>query len=164
MLPSELIWKHRPSRGFDFIATKAIQQGEELFLDNGDEWEQAWLEYAAAWQPCEEWSSYVSAVQWNKLMTEFPLRPQSEHIEDPCQNNLSLHCDSNLVHDDWTVRKLSWEVIEYGHKRKVLRTRRYGKNVTYRVILTIVDDEGATTTLSRNNIQIIYLIFRKNQT
>jgi hypothetical protein len=39
MPPSEMIWNYRPSLGFDFIATKAIQQGKELFLDYyGDEY------------------------------------------------------------------------------------------------------------------------------
>jgi hypothetical protein len=153
MSPSEMIWNYRPNLGFDFISTKAIQQGEELFLDYGDEWEQAWLEYAAAWQPHEEWSSYVSAAQWNKLMIELPLRTQSEQIEDPYPNNLSLYCHSDLVHDDWMDRELrSWESREYGHKCKVLRTRRDGKSVTYHVILTIVDDEGVITTVSRTDV------------
>jgi hypothetical protein len=143
-----MIWNYRPSLGFDFIATKAIQPGEELFLDYGDEWEQAWLEYAAAWQPHEEWSSYVSAAQWNKLTTELPLRTRSEQIEDPYPNNLSLHCHSDLVRDDWMDRELSWEVgeHEHGHSCKVLkRARRDGENVTYHVIIPAVDDDGATT-------------------
>jgi hypothetical protein len=59
--------------------------------------------------------------------------------------------------------ELSWEVKEYGHRCKLLRTRRDGKrckllrtrrdgkNANFHVISTIVDDEGATTTLSRKD-------------
>jgi hypothetical protein len=148
-----MIWNYRPSLGFDFIATKAIQQGEELFLDYGDEWEQAWLEYAAAWQPHEEWFSYVSAAQLNKLMTTIPLRTQIEQMRNPYPDNLSLHCHSELVRDDWMDLELSWGVREYGHKCKVLeRTRRDDENDTYDVILKIVEDEGAITTLRRKNV------------
>jgi hypothetical protein len=151
MSPSEIIWNHGSNLGFDFIATKAIQQGEELFLDYGDEWEQAWLEYAAAWQPHQEWSSYVSAAEWNKLMTELPLRTQSEQIKDPYPNNLSLHCHSDLVDDDWMDGELSWEVGYPVHRCEVLS--RDSKNVTYDVILTIVDvDKGSTTTLRREDV------------
>jgi hypothetical protein len=49
-------------------------------------------------------------------------------------------------------REISWEVREYGHRCKLLHTRRDGKNVTDHVILTIVDDQGVTTTLSRKDV------------
>ncbi|MGK3755099.1 MAG: hypothetical protein ACI8RD_007408, partial [Bacillariaceae sp.] len=36
---------------FDIIATKPIQPGDEIFLDYGKEWENAWERYVDSWNP-----------------------------------------------------------------------------------------------------------------
>jgi hypothetical protein len=48
-------WAYDSGAGlcFDYIATRDIAEGEEILLDYGDDWQSAWDEHVAAWQPIE---------------------------------------------------------------------------------------------------------------
>jgi hypothetical protein len=52
----------------ELVATRDISDGEEIFMDYGDEWEHAWQYHLAHWEPPRE-------VDW--------YRPSSELNEDP---------------------------------------------------------------------------------
>merc|ERR1712226_573657 len=54
-LPKEQFWqKIRPGDlVMELYALRNIEPGEELFLDYGDEWEEAWNEHVRNWQPPE---------------------------------------------------------------------------------------------------------------
>lgn len=59
--PSE--WVHEMTAGlaFDLIATRDISEGEEVFIDYGDEWEQAWQEHLEQWQSPPQAEKYIPA-------------------------------------------------------------------------------------------------------
>ena len=63
--------------GMEIVATKPIARGEELFLDYGDEWEEAWQKHVQHWKPQPGSETYVSAADLN-------LRP--EHANKPLPN------------------------------------------------------------------------------
>jgi SET domain len=46
-------WAYDSGAGlcFDYIATRDIAAGEEILLDYGDDWQRAWDEHVATWQP-----------------------------------------------------------------------------------------------------------------
>jgi hypothetical protein len=46
---------------FDFVAIRDINEDEEILIDYGEEWEAAWQEHVAAWEPPEEAASYRAA-------------------------------------------------------------------------------------------------------
>mmetsp|Transcript_9537 Transcript_9537/g.20233 ORF Transcript_9537/g.20233 Transcript_9537/m.20233 type:complete len:270 (-) Transcript_9537:74-883(-) len=79
---------------FDFIATRDIQPGEEIFLDYGDEWQKAWTEHVNNWSPDVESQGYVSASDLNKDAEDqhLVLRTSKEQESDPYPNNVQMNC------------------------------------------------------------------------
>lgn len=79
----------------DFVATRPIAEGEELFLDYGDTWEKAWQDHVRNWnvQGADE---YVSAFMLNKNASFTPFRTEFEQIEQPYPGNVNLECDSEV--------------------------------------------------------------------
>jgi hypothetical protein len=49
---------------FEYVATRNIKEGEEVFMDYGDEWEAAWNEHVAKWYPPPDAMSYVHRSDW----------------------------------------------------------------------------------------------------
>lgn len=54
----------------EIVATRDIQQGEEILLDYGSEWETAWNEHVANWKPAaaEDDYTYASNVDLDSLL------------------------------------------------------------------------------------------------
>eukprot|EP00531_Pseudo-nitzschia_arenysensis_P005946 CAMPEP_0116124234 /NCGR_PEP_ID=MMETSP0329-20121206/5174_1 /TAXON_ID=697910 /ORGANISM="Pseudo-nitzschia arenysensis, Strain B593" /LENGTH=871 /DNA_ID=CAMNT_0003618205 /DNA_START=253 /DNA_END=2868 /DNA_ORIENTATION=+ len=63
--------------GMEIVATKPIAKGEELFLDYGDEWEEAWQNHVQNWKAPPGSENYVSATDLNT---------RSEHLNKPLAN------------------------------------------------------------------------------
>lgn len=76
---------------FDFIATRDILPGEEVFIDYGPEWEDAWNNHVTTWVPPEGSESYSPASVWNQD-TETPLKTQSEQAVDKYPDNVKIAC------------------------------------------------------------------------
>ena len=49
MNPAEWTTSSSAGLAWEFVATRDLAQGEEVFLDYGDEWEEAWSEHVANW-------------------------------------------------------------------------------------------------------------------
>ena len=72
----------------DLVATRDIQPGEELFLDYGNEWEEAWNRHLQTWKPAD--GIAVDALN-NDLQT--PLKTVSEQMEDPYPEGIKIKCE-----------------------------------------------------------------------
>jgi hypothetical protein len=145
MLPKEMEYIYKTNLAFDFVATKAIAQGEEIFLDYGDDWEEAWLEHCKKWEPLEEWASYVSAPSWNEYTANKPLRTEEEQKEEPYQENLSVQCHTVLATESsWDIEDFDWDVdtIDYGFSCRILTRHEIEGGFTYGVLLNVTDEEG----------------------
>mmetsp|Transcript_5305 Transcript_5305/g.9075 ORF Transcript_5305/g.9075 Transcript_5305/m.9075 type:complete len:559 (-) Transcript_5305:7-1683(-) len=59
---------------FEYVALRDIQEGEEVLVDYGKEWEEAWNEHVKAWNPDE---NYVSPHELNKDY-DLPLKTHEE--------------------------------------------------------------------------------------
>jgi hypothetical protein len=73
---------------FEYVALRDIQENEEVLVDYGKEWEEAWNEHVKAWKPVE---NYVSPYELNKNF-DIPLKT---HEEDE-----SLYADMDGWHTD----------------------------------------------------------------
>jgi SET domain len=88
----------RPQLAFQYIATRDIPAGEELYLDYGDEWETAWLDHVATYR--ERSSSldpYISAQLFNSEFGDKPVRTEREQQMDPYPTNLQIRCHRALL-------------------------------------------------------------------
>lgn len=77
--------------GFDYVAIREIQEGEEITIDYGKQWEQAWKKHIMSWVPPEGHQKFIPPQELNADMTS-PLRTYaedktmySEHIDLYCQ-------------------------------------------------------------------------------
>jgi len=43
----------------EFVASRDIQPGEEVFIDYGEEWQNAWDEHVKKWEPISKESDYI---------------------------------------------------------------------------------------------------------
>ena len=50
----------------ELVATRTIDEGEEIYIDYGEEWESAWLEHVKSWHPRTEDLEHISAQMMNK--------------------------------------------------------------------------------------------------
>jgi hypothetical protein len=82
--------------GMEVIALRDIQPGEEIYLDYGDEWEEAWREHLSTWRPLESSRNYISAHDMNKRKDRF--KTVFEEIDDPYPSNLVLSFREQFDH------------------------------------------------------------------
>jgi SET domain len=52
----------------DFIAIRDIEEGEEILIDYGDEWQAAWDNHVANWKPPPGPDKYMPAYERNELL------------------------------------------------------------------------------------------------
>jgi hypothetical protein len=96
----------------DIVATRNIKPGEEIFLDYGDAWQEAWDNYVSEWQPRDE--GYIDAVSYTKGHADEPFKTQAEQDFDPYPENIQTACylmvleeDSGKVEMDYSVKNLN---------------------------------------------------------
>jgi hypothetical protein len=115
---TEFLEDPRAHLALDYVATRPIKKGEELFLDYGDEWEKAWQQHVDSWQPEHSWASaYLNAKDWNDKFVDFPLRTEEESVWDPYPTTLQLRCHTELVDlSNWQKKvDWTWDLSEYGY-------------------------------------------------
>lgn len=73
----------------NFVATRDIKPGEEVFIDYGREWEKQWNKYAKEWKPPVDSDYFVPAAT---LQNMAPLRTIFEQEDEPYPPNLVFYC------------------------------------------------------------------------
>jgi hypothetical protein len=97
----------------EVVALRDLVAGEELFLDYGPEWEAAWEQHVANWEPLPGAQSYVYPEDMDDTAT---LRTVKEQETDPYPNNLITMCmtsngghgRSKKRHMEWSEPRHSW--------------------------------------------------------
>ena len=84
----------------EFVAMRDIHPGEELFLDYGQEWEDAWHRHVEDWEPVKDSDSYRGAAFFNSnkhvvLPTVF------EEMMEPLPVNVELLCEKAFLNQTW---------------------------------------------------------------
>eukprot|EP00546_Thalassionema_frauenfeldii_P022189 CAMPEP_0178905078 /NCGR_PEP_ID=MMETSP0786-20121207/6060_1 /TAXON_ID=186022 /ORGANISM="Thalassionema frauenfeldii, Strain CCMP 1798" /LENGTH=562 /DNA_ID=CAMNT_0020576615 /DNA_START=137 /DNA_END=1822 /DNA_ORIENTATION=- len=96
----------------DYVALRDIEVGEEVFMDYGDEWIEAWERHVQEWSPEEE--PYVHSTEW----TEPYLRTLEELITNPYPSNLITLCTVSYQHYDDLDRNVWTPVVRPTTKRR----------------------------------------------
>ncbi len=103
------VWN--PSLGIEYVALTDIAEGEELFLDYGEEWNTAWTRHVETWMPPNE---DTIAADWNEKNEYIPIKEEeSDHSNQP---NIELRCHAFLLQDDWESKNYPWK--RYGNFRQ----------------------------------------------
>ena len=92
-LPLDQFWvmQHPGSMIVEVVAIRDIEQDEEIFMDYGKDWEEAWNRHVQNWKPADVAKDYVYPEDMD--LTE-PFRTIKEQKENPYPKNLMLVCDT----------------------------------------------------------------------
>jgi hypothetical protein len=132
----------------EIVASRDISPGEELFLDYGDAWEEAWNHHVEAWTPPAGAEDYVYPEDMSETDT---LRTVKEQKENPYPKNLALMCntpawtDRKNKHMVWHEPKWDWQegmayMMAYCHVLK--RDKAENGDDIYTVSLTFHKDKA----------------------
>lgn len=139
---------------FEFVATRDIKAGEEVFLDYGSQWDEAWARHVDEWKPEEEVFSFSTAFELNgdaftKLFTIF-----DEMDEPRYPVNVELKCDSTFLDSEdkeWVEQKRSGRLAEYLAEKssplvacEIMRFETIGDEVHYTATMFLEDEEDDT--------------------
>jgi hypothetical protein len=137
--PPEMALDSSSHLAFDFVATRHIKKGEELFMDYGDAWEQAWQAHISSWKPEYAWAhTYLNGHEWNERMKDTPLRTEAESFYDPYPTTLQIRCHTKLVDvKQWrSSTQWKWSLREYGYPCRILKREREVDELVYDVEIT----------------------------
>lgn len=104
---------------FEYVALRDIEEGEEVFLDYGDEWQVAWDEHVKNWKPPPGAENYTHSTEWKG-----PLLTPSEQAETPYPPNLVTVCIESYSYVKETDQHRWTPVV---------------RNTTHRVFCDVVD-------------------------
>lgn len=144
--PEEMEWVSGAKLILEYVATRDIGEGEELFLDYGPSWQRAWDRHVEDWSIDEK--GYLSAFQYNEMYGDDTIVwTASEQEVDPYPENLSIHCHLSVIDDEneWDVIDWTWGAGDVGYPCRVMERQHNGglnKNeASYMVIVEYSDDE-----------------------
>mmetsp|Transcript_31361 Transcript_31361/g.46875 ORF Transcript_31361/g.46875 Transcript_31361/m.46875 type:complete len:578 (-) Transcript_31361:773-2506(-) len=99
----------------EYVATRDIQPGEEVFIDYGEEWQKAWDEHVKKWEPTSKESDYNNLTWWTEKREtgngdpitaydlnndqDIPIRTWAEQQTNPYPHSLKFRCYANTNHD-----------------------------------------------------------------
>ena len=107
----------------DVVAVRNIQEGEEIFMDYGKKWEEAWKNHVANWKPYHSDSTTKNSYSypWDEMrlhgitdnkstkqnVAVKPFRTLSEQVLNPYPDNLMTVCDTRNWSDERADR-MKW--------------------------------------------------------
>jgi hypothetical protein len=94
----------------EVVALRNIVQGEELFMDYGPEWQEAWDAHVQKWKPLAGAESYVYPADMG--VSNEPFRTIEEQKSQPYAENLATACFEN----NWNIKKgerITWTAPEF---------------------------------------------------
>eukprot|EP00978_Attheya_sp_CCMP212_P005768 scaffold12879_cov50-Attheya_sp.AAC.4 len=101
----------------EFYALRDIKPDEEITVNYGSEWEEAWAKHVENWAPEESEKDYISAADYLEAGL-FTIRTEEEQEENPYPDNLGTACyysptyEYEVVDD---VVQIDWNFsTEYG--------------------------------------------------
>lgn len=160
----------------NFVATRDIQPGEEVFIDYGREWEKAWEKYVKEWKPPADSDTFVPASALQKAELQkgdrlIPLRTVFEQEDDPYPQNLVIYCHTDSFGEglflwgegeyeyEWSEMN-NWDEWDQDVNSEARWTAKFPCEIIYRSEEAYVDDEGnnighrySATLITQDNVQ-----------
>ena len=112
---------HEPLFAFEYVALTDIGKGEELMIDYGKDWEEAWNLHRGQWfQSNVSKNVHINSVEINELLANAIIRTHQEQLEDPYPGNLELRCHNDVILNESSISSHKWRGNLYGHPCRVL--------------------------------------------
>jgi hypothetical protein len=118
----------RSKLAFDYVTIRDIAEGDEIFLDYGDDWIKAWEKHVATFKPVAGADRYTSAHQWELEMKDTAVRTQYEQTFDPYPDYMEIRCHQGLMNAHGNV-EYEWYASDYGMPCHI--KNRIAENGTY---------------------------------
>lgn len=83
----EVLDEKRTGLMLEIVATKDIEQSDEIFLDYGEDWDQAWNDYLKSWKPVED-----DYLPLHMLNSRENILTKSEQAKHPLPSNAMTIC------------------------------------------------------------------------
>jgi hypothetical protein len=116
-----LEWNYKPQLGFDYVAIQDIEEGDELFLDYGDDWEHAWQDHVDNYQAVGDHpEQYAAGVYLNEHFGDMPMRTVEEQVFDPYPAHLQIRCHEMLRYEYEGTSGYDWRTKDYGYPCRIL--------------------------------------------
>jgi hypothetical protein len=93
--PDELMKFNHSGLVMEFVATRDIEAGDEVLLDYGEAWDQAWKKWVTEWRPPKDADHYVPAYEFNDYLQ--PVRTEKEQKRKPYPENVITVCYADEV-------------------------------------------------------------------
>mmetsp|Transcript_43462 Transcript_43462/g.91296 ORF Transcript_43462/g.91296 Transcript_43462/m.91296 type:complete len:605 (+) Transcript_43462:230-2044(+) len=90
--PSELQQSLTSQLMMELVATRPIDEGEEILLDYGHDWVDAWTSHVKAWRSRDKGTYHVSAETMNHDAKHFILRTRIEQKTNPYPEDVFTSC------------------------------------------------------------------------
>lgn len=87
---SELKSMNQSGLLFELVAIKPIRTGEEILLDYGIDWIEAWIQHVSKWKPVPDAESYAPAYVQDDVIQS--LRTETELENHPYPDNVITSC------------------------------------------------------------------------
>ena len=108
-MPLEQLIEVKSSKlSLHLVAIRDIREGDEVFLDYGDEWEAAWQKHVREWHPMPDAASYRDARTLNGDPETEPLPTEPEHLLPKDRRsvatqhpNVELWCSEAYMSERW---------------------------------------------------------------
>ena len=84
----------------EVVATRDIERGEEVYIDYGDRWQEAWEEHVENWRPPAEDSRFFSYTSVTEMNNNRPkVRTDEELRRNPYPDNVEILCSKSEKHE-----------------------------------------------------------------
>jgi len=132
---AEIKQMSKPLFAFDFVALRDIEPGQELYLDYGSHWFDAWGQHFKNYKPYGDHPErYASGEYWNRHFGDSILRTEDEQEYDPYPDHLQIRCHHLLKKGPQNV---TWYPKDYGFPCRVLDRFMENGTVLYTIELEI---------------------------
>ncbi|KAL3940487.1 MAG: hypothetical protein SGBAC_004985 [Bacillariaceae sp.] len=100
-VPSRMVPEiHGKGLMFDYVATKDIEIGHEIFLDYGEDWVEAWDAHEAKWDVNKRDYHYESSIEYSNTHNMQILKTPKEQMNHPYPPNIMFICEYSDTWED----------------------------------------------------------------
>ena len=139
MTPEDMEGITRPALAMEYITTRDVEEGEELFLDYGTHWIEAFEAHSEQWEVPEDWTH---PDELNEEETKIKTQHEKEE-SGSYPHNVQIRCHHDLSDPNWMLRAIrghiSWERLRLDHKNPhhQIRNHRFSARVEACALITI---------------------------